>query len=122
LAVHTAQPVNDVAGWRHDLDTVRARAADAIRSGPTLAVGDFNATRDHKGFREILAAGLRDADDVANSGWQPTWPTTSRAWYLRPLITIDHVLSSGQFAAVSTSTVSVSGTDHRALVIQLDRL
>jgi len=122
LAVHTAQPVNQTRGWRRDLETVRTQAADAVTAGPTLVVGDFNATRDHSGFRDILAAGLSDADDVANSGWQPTWPTPTRAWYLRPLITIDHVLSSGQFAAVRTTTVPVGGTDHRSLVVQLDRL
>lgn len=122
LAVHTAQPVDHTAGWRRDLATVRTQAADAVRSGPTLVVGDFNATRDHRGFRDILATGLTDADDVANAGWQPTWPTPSRAWYLRPLITIDHVLSSSRYAAARTSTVPVDGTDHRALVVELDRL
>lgn len=122
LAVHAAQPVNATRGWQHDLETVRGQAADAVRSGPTLVVGDFNATRDHRAFREILSTGLSDADDVANSGWQPTWPTASRTWYLRPLVAIDHVLSSGQYAAVRTSTVSVGGTDHRALVARLDRL
>jgi endonuclease/exonuclease/phosphatase (EEP) superfamily protein YafD len=122
LAVHTAQPVNSTERWRHDLVTVRDQARDAVKAGPTLVVGDLNATRDHLGFRRILATGLSDADDVANSGWQPTWPTASRAWYLRPLVTIDHVLSSGKYAAVRTSTVSVPGTDHRALVVELDRL
>ncbi|MDQ6641448.1 MAG: endonuclease/exonuclease/phosphatase family protein, partial [Actinomycetota bacterium] len=122
LAVHTAQPVDETSSWRRDLATLRVRTAEAVKAGPTLVVGDFNATRDHSAFRKILATGVSDAADVANSGWQPTWPTRSRAWYLRPLIAIDHVLSSGQYAAVRTDSISVSGTDHRALVVQLDRL
>ena len=121
LAVHAAQPVDETKHWRRDLATVRTQADASVRSGATLVIGDFNATRDHPGFRKVLAVGLSDAADVANAGWQPTWPTVSRAWYLRPVITIDHVLSSGQFAAVGTSTVAVNGTDHRALVVELAR-
>lgn len=121
LAVHTAQPVTSAASWHHDLLEVEVRAAAAVDHGPTLVVGDFNATRDHLRFRSILGVGLRDAAEQANSGWQPTWPTGSRAWYLRPLIAIDHVLVSPQFAAVDTHTVDVQGTDHRALVVDLER-
>ncbi len=121
LAVHTAQPLVQPGPWHDDLREVRRQAAAALATGPTVVVGDFNATRDHPAFRSILGLGLRDAAEEANSGWQPTWPTGMRAWYLRPMITIDHVLVSKDFAAVRTATVDVEGTDHQALVADLDR-
>ncbi len=121
LAVHTLQPVNAVTGWHDDLAEVRRQAADAVGAGPTMVVGDFNATRDHPAFRAILDVGLRDAAEQADAGWQPTWPTGSRAWYLRPVIAIDHVLVTEDFAAVRTGTVDVEDTYHLGLVAELDR-
>ncbi|MGI9158053.1 MAG: endonuclease/exonuclease/phosphatase family protein [Marmoricola sp.] len=133
IAVHPSQPVKAPGTWRSDLGEVRRAAAESVQAGPTLVAGDFNATRDHVRFRDILAVGLSDADAEANSGWQPTWPeslprspnATGRprdlGGLLRPLIAIDHVLSSHQFSAVRTSTVPISGSDHRALVVQLER-
>jgi endonuclease/exonuclease/phosphatase (EEP) superfamily protein YafD len=121
LAVHTAQPLNQPGPWRDDLREVRDQVAKALEAGSTMVVGDFNATRDHPAFRSVLGLGLRDAAEQANAGWQATWPTSARGPYLRPVITIDHVLVSKDFAAVRTSTVDVEGTDHRALVAELDR-
>jgi endonuclease/exonuclease/phosphatase family metal-dependent hydrolase len=37
------------------------------------------------------------------------------------VITIDHVLVTRDFAGVRTRTVDVEGTDHHALVAELDR-
>jgi endonuclease/exonuclease/phosphatase family metal-dependent hydrolase len=83
-------------------------------------VGDFNASSDHVLFRDVLDAGVRDAAEQAGSGWQPTWPTTryGQDW-LRPLLTIDHVLTSEHWVAVDTDTVEIPRTDHLALVAKL---
>jgi endonuclease/exonuclease/phosphatase (EEP) superfamily protein YafD len=121
LAVHTSQPVAAATSWHDDLSEVKRQAAAAVGAGPTMVVGDFNATRDHPAFRKILGLGLHDAAEQADAGWQPTWPTASRARYLRPVITIDHVLVTRDFAGVRTRTVDVEGTDHHALVAELDR-
>ena len=119
LAVHPGQPVGWPEEWLRDMDTVRDRAAAA--TGPTLVVGDFNATRDHQPFRAILGTGLRDAAEQAGSGWQPTWPAPGTWGRLRPLLMIDHVLASPEFVALRTSTVPVPGSDHLALLAQLRR-
>lgn len=119
LAIHTAQPVGWTTPWTRDMEAVRERAAQAVRSGPTMVMGDFNATRDHEQFRAVLDTGLRDAAEQAGSGWQPTWPTRYRESWLRPVIAIDHVLVSNRFQAVSTHTVELAGTDHRALVARV---
>jgi endonuclease/exonuclease/phosphatase family metal-dependent hydrolase len=120
LAVHTQQPVVGPGGWRRDLGTLRARAEQAVDEGPTLVVGDFNATEDHALFRRILGEGLHDAAEEAGSGWQPTWPSYWRGSSPWPLFAIDHVLTSDGFTAVATSTVEVPQSDHLALVVDLE--
>ena len=86
-----------------------------------LVVGDLNATVDHPVQRELLADGMSDAAQDSNSGWQPTWPSPSRAKAADVptpfgLFAIDHVLTSAHFSAVSTSTAVVIHSDHRALI------
>jgi endonuclease/exonuclease/phosphatase family metal-dependent hydrolase len=124
LAVHSAQPALDIDGWRRDADLlVRQTEVLAV---PRIIVGDLNATLDHPVLRRLLAEGMDDAARQANSGWQPTWPSPSRRsadGFPTPLglMAIDHVLVSRHFSAVSTSTVVVPDTDHRALVVRLAR-
>jgi endonuclease/exonuclease/phosphatase family metal-dependent hydrolase len=100
--------------------TLRERTAAAVDQGPTLVVGDFNATHDHAPMRKVLDTGVRDAAEEAGSGWQPTWPTTryGQDWVV-PLLTIDHVLTTRHFDAVRTHTVAIPRTDHLALVAEL---
>jgi len=119
LAVHTEQPVKGPVGWRRDLGVLRERARAAVHEGPTLAVGDFNATQDHALFRRVLGEGMYDAAEEAGSGWQTTWPSKWRGTSPRPLIALDHVLTSNGFTAVRTSTVEVPHTDHLALVVEV---
>lgn len=120
LAVHNADPLFKTAMWGRDLGLLQERAVRAARSGPVLLAGDFNTTPDHAYFRRLLgAAGLRDAAEQAGSGLQPTWPSKRG---LVPLITIDHVLSTSAYAAVRTDRVAVPGSDHRALVADLQRV
>jgi endonuclease/exonuclease/phosphatase family metal-dependent hydrolase len=119
LAVHTAQPVRTPLPWLVDMQLVHRLARAAVDQDPTLVVGDFNATRDHEPMRRVLDLGLRDAAEESGSGWQPTWPTRYRDGWLRPLIAIDHVLSTDDFEAVGTRTVEVPHTDHLSVVARL---
>ena len=90
LGVHPVAPV-DPAGWRADHAAIleQAEADDA-----DLIVGDMNATPDHDVMRELDDAGFRDAGELANEGWQPTWPANHVGIFplLPPLVRIDHVL------------------------------
>lgn len=122
LAVHTSQPVKYASTWGEDLREVQVAAAAAVRAGDTIVVGDFNATRDNSQFREVLDLGLRDAAEQAGSGWQPTWPTRDWNVVLRPLIAIDHVLSSDAYVARRTWTAEPEDSDHLALVVDLGRV
>ncbi len=121
VGVHTAQPLTDVRSWRTD----HARLLTAVRDlrGQVVLAGDFNATLDHRPMRRLLGSGFVDAARQANAGWQPTWPGAGDAAGALPLglhlLTLDHVLTHGQYSAVSTSTYPIARSDHRALVARL---
>jgi len=107
--------------WRHDLKRLLS-SLDAV-AGHHLLIGDFNASRDMKEFRCVLAAGFADCADTAASRQWPgfTWPASS---WLPPLLRLDHVLVSRTGALVhECRTIRVAGTDHLGVfaVIELSR-
>jgi endonuclease/exonuclease/phosphatase (EEP) superfamily protein YafD len=119
FAVHPHAPT-DIATWRRDHHVLRT-AVDA--EDPDLVVGDFNATPDHPPMRMLADAGYRSATELANEGWQPTWPANHGASLLGiPLpnvVHIDDVLVGPTFAAVDTYTLDIPESDHRALVAEV---
>ena len=117
LAVHPTAPVLPRA-WRADHDVIRD---EAERSDADLIVGDMNATPDHDVMRELDDAGFRDAGELANEGWQPTWPANHVGVVpvFPPVIRIDHVLVGSSLASLGTRTVDIDGTDHLALVAEV---
>jgi endonuclease/exonuclease/phosphatase family metal-dependent hydrolase len=114
LGVHPVAPV-DPAGWRADHAAI-LRQAEADHAD--LIVGDMNATPDHDVMRKLDDAGYRDAGELANEGWQPTWPANHVGVFplLPPLVRIDHVLIADTLASLGTHTVDIDGSDHYALV------
>ena len=119
LGVHPVAPV-DPAGWRADHAAIlkQAEADDA-----DLILGDMNATPDHDVMRRLDDAGYRDAGEVSNEGWQPTWPANHVGILplLPPLVRIDHVMIGDSMASLGTHTVDIDGTDHLALVATVAR-
>ncbi len=119
LGVHPVAPV-DPAGWRADHAAIlrQAEADDA-----DLIIGDMNATPDHDVMRRLDDAGFRDAGEVSNEGWQPTWPANHVGILplLPPLVRIDHVLIGHSMASLGTHIVDIDGTDHLALVATVAR-
>ena len=108
------QPASD---WLHDmgrlphlLDDLATRADET--GSPVLVGGDFNATYDTAQFRQLLTGGYRDAAEQSGSGSTATYPAGS---VVPPVIGIDHVLVRGAVGERVT-TVSVPGSDHRALL------
>jgi len=121
VALHTSQPLVDFPKWKSDHAALRAALSKL--DGPVVAAGDFNATLDHRPMRDLLGLGFSDAARQANAGWQPTWPGAGDADGALPfglhVLTLDHVLVSGQLSTVSTSTYGIPRSDHRALVARL---
>ncbi len=123
LAVHVRPPDAQARGWAADLSTVRGWAVG--EDGPTVIAGDFNATPDHVAMRDLRGRGFDDAATQARSGWQPTWPSSGAESVLGvplpPLLQVDHVLVNAALRATRTESISLPGTDHRALLAILTR-
>jgi endonuclease/exonuclease/phosphatase (EEP) superfamily protein YafD len=115
-SVHLASPwPHRIDGWHHDFDVfpgILAKIAADNEDGSIVIAGDFNATIDMRPFRSLLDGGYRDASEQAGEGRQFTYPGDSRGL---PFMGLDHVLTRNA-TAVSTETVTVSGSDHRALL------
>ena len=114
LPVDFPTPTNGVGPWLTAF-THLGEAASAHHGRPVVAVGDFNAVREHAPMRQLLqATGLRDAAEAAGVGWQPTFP--SQPWH-PPLIGLDHTLISTDLEASDAHTETVAGQEHRALLV-----
>ncbi|MGH9280380.1 MAG: endonuclease/exonuclease/phosphatase family protein [Acidimicrobiales bacterium] len=93
---------------------------DAVRAcdGPVIMAGDFNATYGHQPFRDVLAAGLRDAHVDAGRGLiATTWPRGGRV--IPPLFRIDHVLVSPQIGVLDACEGVGRSSDHRPVLADL---
>ncbi|MEU0004112.1 endonuclease/exonuclease/phosphatase family protein [Streptomyces sp. NPDC006314] len=101
--------------WRRELGRLRAFAA-AGKDTPTILAGDFNASQDHAAFRRILDTGLTDAARLAGHDRAPSWPSRTASVIGAQ---IDHVLISPDFAATGAHFLRLTGSDHRALVVDL---
>jgi endonuclease/exonuclease/phosphatase (EEP) superfamily protein YafD len=116
FAVHPAAPT-DPDLWRHDLSAITDAA---LKRKPDLIVGDFNSTNDHKPMRDLEGDGWRDAAELSNSGWQPTWPANGLGpAFMPPLSQIDHALIGKGYTALKVSTLDIRDTDHKAILVHM---
>ena len=129
LGVHTHAPVpGSMEEWLASVEIVVGQCRGAGSDGdgsdgagrgpePGLVVaGDFNATLDHAPMKDL--GGCADAGLEAGIGGVSTWPTSSHTTLLGS--PIDHVLAdSSAWRTRSASVLTLSGSDHRALVVEL---
>ena len=118
-SVHVKSPVagdeNTIEDWASGMAAARAQLANFAReAGPAAVIigGDYNSTPDMRQFRDLLTNGYHDAVQQIGAGFAPTFKSDGP---LPPLITLDHVLTRNA-AASSVKTITVKGTDHRALL------
>jgi endonuclease/exonuclease/phosphatase (EEP) superfamily protein YafD len=115
-SVHLASPwPRQIDGWHRDLDGIPSIFAGLAAQSPVgtiLIGGDFNSTIDMRPFRRLLHGGFRDASEQAGAGRQFTFPSN---WRIPPFMGLDHLLTRNA-TAVSTETVTVPDSDHRALL------
>jgi endonuclease/exonuclease/phosphatase (EEP) superfamily protein YafD len=131
-SVHPLTPMRDRGyTWQRDLARLLPLAQD---SGPQVVMGDFNASRDHRPFRDLLAAGFVDCADAARHRTWPgfTWPVSWDLYSDREnqrfpdrrapaLMRLDHVLVSRAASTVHAARpVRVAGTDHHAVLAVIE--
>jgi endonuclease/exonuclease/phosphatase (EEP) superfamily protein YafD len=118
-SVHLANPVDSPPPIRARRAQVRALERAVAGTGPLVVVGDFNATPLWPAYRR-LTRGLVDgvAEWAASSGRRPA-PTWGYRASLPAVLRIDHALMRGMRVA-HASTVRVAGSDHRALVVDVE--
>ncbi len=121
VGVHTTPPLYGIKLWRQDLREVAAAVSQAKADGDTVLVaGDFNATIDHRAFREVLDAGLIDAADACGAGWQPTWPRPGTkhlpAWAPGTVLPIDHIMVTSGAGCSGFKTLHLAESDHRGVI------
>jgi endonuclease/exonuclease/phosphatase (EEP) superfamily protein YafD len=112
VGVHLRTPLDDFTSWRQDL-----RAAAEIGrtvDGPTLLIGDFNASYWHPDFRHVLDAGFVDAHTATDAGFSTSWPTT---WPIPPFVRLDHALTTGGLVATDVEDFDVAGSDHLGMIV-----
>jgi endonuclease/exonuclease/phosphatase (EEP) superfamily protein YafD len=112
--VHTIAPLPVSFGqWTGQLAQIDRLVRDRGIHG-LLMVGDFNATWNNKGFRQILTTGLVDAAAARGQALTMTWSQTMSP--LPPLVRMDHVLTCPGVAVTRIATEHGPGSDHRDLV------
>jgi endonuclease/exonuclease/phosphatase (EEP) superfamily protein YafD len=127
-AVHPKAPLNHYQEkWQQELRTLRQVLAGT--RGPQIVAGDFNATRDHRPFRDLLSTGLVDSGDTAVKRPWPgfTWPSIWPGFLVKvhppilPFMRLDHVLISRDCCtAREVRIIRVPGTDHCAVLAVID--
>lgn len=112
VSVHATPPVvtDGPEAWQRELAGLPNRN---VNGPPRVLAGDFNATLDHVGLRRLLANGYVDAADEVGAGLEPTWPSGA---FWPPPVTIDHVLVDSRCPVDTYGVLTISGTDHRAVV------
>lgn len=116
IGLHATNPIDwpwaDSVRRRREQFRLVAEATAGIE-GPYVVIGDMNSTPVWPGYRRLAALG-DDAARVAGTR-QRTWSyfTTGPR-----LLRIDHAFVSG-VEVTSTSTRSIQGTDHDALIVDL---
>jgi endonuclease/exonuclease/phosphatase (EEP) superfamily protein YafD len=119
-AVHPLAPTyGHAAIWQRDLTLIRQ--ALTATDGPHIVAGDFNASRDHRPFRDILAAGLVDCADSGQSRSWPgfTWPAI-RVIPALPVMRLDHVLAPRAATVHMSRAIRIPRTDHYGVFADIE--
>ena len=117
FVVHAFPPGGgDPGGWARSLRAIDRMLSDT--HGPWVAIGDFNATLDHRRYRELLHEARSDAHLATGRGLARSWPTTNAV--LPPLFLIDRAIVPSGVEALRTAEHTVPGSDHRALDVDVE--
>jgi endonuclease/exonuclease/phosphatase (EEP) superfamily protein YafD len=119
-AVHPMAPTKGTAAiWQRELALIRQ--ALTATDGPHIVAGDFNASRDHRPFRDLLAAGFADCADSGQGRPWPgfTWPAI-RVIPALPVMRLDHVLVPRTATVHMTRAIRIPRTDHYGVFADIE--
>lgn len=113
FAVHPVPPwPRHPQAWVRELAAIRQMLAKIPDDdGPVVVAGDFNATFDHKRYRDLLSGPYRDAAMEVGAGHLASYHAD---WRLPPVIAIDHILVRDA-AVTEVGLVDLPGSDHRGI-------
>lgn len=113
IAYHSFPPMPAASGrWRDDLKAIGPWCAE----GKAVIVGDFNASIDHRPFREALGDRCRSVAPSVGKGLVGTWPA-NRPAFVRTQI--DHVVFTDGLTPLDFTAYDLEGSDHRAVIAKL---
>lgn len=117
VAVHPQIPVGpeSVGRWQREIGALPPPLGGRGEV-PRVLAGDFNATLDHTPLRALLGRGYRDAAAATGNGLTPTWPMNAPG---PPFAALDHVLTADTLGVGDFETFDLGGTDHRAVLAQV---
>lgn len=114
-SVHTLSPTDNgkVGPWMAQFDQLSQVPTDT----PRIMAGDYNATADHRPFRELLDSGWTDAHEPKGCGYDATWPVDPRVPV--PFYRLDHVLVTDDFEVLDVGLGDPAGSDHLPVVAEI---
>jgi len=113
VALHPFPPTFNASGWEDELRAIGDHTANSPL--PTLLVGDFNGSRWHPPFRDLLDHGWSDAHEQLGHGFSASWPM-DEGWLPPPFVRLDHALYNDGVVPVRITDVTIPGSDHLGFV------
>lgn len=113
VSFHAMSPATPRHTAEWDADLARMRSIMETYQGTVLVAGDFNATEDHRQFRELASSPFSDAAEAAGAGLFRTFPSE------RPLARLDHLVTSDDVRARSVRPLAIPDSDHLAVLAEI---
>lgn len=121
-SVHPFSPRLENQGlWDRGLSAISQLQGD---EHTFVLMGDFNATWDHASFRYLLGDRFVDSGENAGEGFHMTYPSNKTLFgiTLPAVVEIDHIVHDKGVVVGDLETVTISGSDHKALLGTLEVL
>jgi endonuclease/exonuclease/phosphatase (EEP) superfamily protein YafD len=115
VALHSPRPnLND----RGEYDTFWQKLRPILMEepGPTVVIGDFNATQHSLVYEQLEADGFRSAHEDRGRGYATTWPNGVN-WI--PPIRIDQAFLSSDVECLSIASGNGLGSDHKPFILDI---
>lgn len=117
IGTHPVPPIDTEFFKQRNLQLDLLAEYAGAEADPLILLGDLNTTMWSAAYRRFVA-GSRLLNARYFAGLLPTWP----AQFPVLMIPIDHCLVSKEWRVIEGHTVKIPGSDHRALVVELEIL